>query len=189
MRQFESINSLTGTWQKDADMQYLNDFLNGGTVKGTFSAAQPDATRVETVEKPAADIVQPPALGRRVQDFSEFMWAVQEWDGRIVSIQTEYFSAILSPVSGDEIDTETLEYPLNLLTPSERLMLHIGTAFRLSCGFTRRRSGTLSQHMALLFRPTNITSRRDARAAAAKLKTLLDDAVEAPVFTRHVSSS
>lgn len=108
---------------------------------------------------------------------SEYMWAVQEWDGHVTDIESDQFIALLAPISDDGEESERLEYPLNALSSNDRSNLRVGSIFRLSCGYTRKRSGTIMQQMVLYFRSRKNSAESESESAAIDIADMFRRAV------------
>ena len=150
----------------------------------SFENSQPNAPTLADTRyvESRAEIIEFPKYKRLDGSPSEYMWALKEWDGYVIDIESDHLVALLSALGSDGADTERLEYPLDALSTDDRSAIKIGSEFRLSCGYTRKRTGSIKQQIALYFRPQNINAVRDAEIAAEAIGSMFKRAIEAPTF-------
>lgn len=147
----------------------------------SFGEGQSKSDQSSVSQRSRTKLIEFPRFTNIMESNTEFMWALMEWDGHVTEIDDQEFSAILTPVSGEERDTEVLSYPVRLLPREDREKLTIGSFFRLSCGF-RRRAATerLNQEMVIYFRPALLVDVNESAEVANKIQKMFAQAVEAP---------
>lgn len=126
----------------------------------------------------SADIISFPEYKLIDSSPSEHMYALKEWDGYVLELTEDQFISLLAPLGDNNQETEQLTYPLDALAPQDRQNIRVGSIFRVSCGYTRKRTGTITQSMLLYFRPKSVSAERDASIAALQIRKLFDQAVE-----------
>ncbi len=147
----------------------------------SFGEGQSKSDQSSVSQRSRTKLIEFPRFTNIMESNTEFMWALMEWDGHVTEIDDQEFSAILTPVTGEERDTEVLSYPVRLLPREDREKLTIGSFFRLSCGF-RRRAATerLNQEMVIYFRPALLVDVNESAEVANKIQKMFAQAVEAP---------
>lgn len=143
------------------------------------AATLPDG---EAPTKAEAEVLSFPTYKALEYAPSEMMWALQEWDGFVASIEEDHFVGILSPVGGGFDETERLEYPLAVMRERDRRNLVPGSIFRFTAGYSKKRTGTIRQQTALYFRPRSAVESRANQELARGLKDLFKCARKLPSF-------
>jgi len=78
---------------------------------------------------------------------------LQEWEGYVVSISTETFTARLTDVTRNcTIEEEEADFPLTDLEDADRLRISPGSIFRWVIGYRRSPGGTKDRSSRIVFR-------------------------------------
>lgn len=80
----------------------------------------------------------------KMTPFKEYFKAIQKWEGKVVSLSTDTFRAILSPLVGERIEQEAEIYVQDV-TPDERSLIEPGAIFYWSIGYLERPSGRVRE--------------------------------------------
>lgn len=120
-----------------------------------------------------------PEFSPRITPQENFFAALQEWEGYVVEIGNDSFTARLRDVTaGGMHEEEEAEFPLDDISESDRDLLKPGAIFRWAIGYLRTRGGTKRRISQIVFRRLpQWTARdlddslRDAKALVASLGT------------------
>jgi hypothetical protein len=120
-----------------------------------------------------------PEFSPSITSRENFFAALQEWEGYVVEIGNDSFTARLRDVTaGSMHEEEEAEFPLDDISESDRDLLKPGAIFRWAIGYLRTRGGTKRRISQIVFRRLpQWTARdlkeslRDARALIASLGT------------------
>jgi hypothetical protein len=108
-------------------------------------------------------------------DAQEFFQAMQKWEGHVIEVGRDTFSARVVPIVGEGPDQEAEIY-IQEVSPDDRVLIEPGAVFYWSIGYLDRPSGRLRASV-LRFRRLPVWSKRElesVRDKANKLRDLLD---------------
>jgi hypothetical protein len=119
---------------------------------------------------------EPDNIGAAVQ-FRQFAWnpshsfrAIRKWEGYVLEIHEDSFSARLVPLKGDDEELEAEIY-IEELSEQDRELLQPGAVFYWSIGYHDRPSGR-ERSSIIRFRRLPVWSRRELEAASAGIDEL-----------------
>jgi hypothetical protein len=116
---------------------------------------------------------RPPDVART----DEMIVAAREWDGTVVSIGQKRFYGEMSPVGRSPgSKTESLSYPLSMLSSSDRRKITEGSIFRVTVGRTRKRTGQITPHFSIYFRPISVVQSIRSTTFASDIEEILSKA-------------
>ncbi|OHV86218.1 hypothetical protein ORS3428_25115 [Mesorhizobium sp. ORS 3428] len=115
------------------------------------------------------------ATGRPTQ--RSFLQPLQEWEGYVVTISKETFTArLLDVTAGSEIEEEQVEFIKDDLSDTDLTLLHVGAVFRWVIGYHRDPGGSKRRVSQIVFRRLPAWTKMDllsARQRALELKSAL----------------
>ena len=98
-----------------------------------------------------------------------------EWEGLVVEVKTETFSARLQNVKGTEVDfVEIAEFDLSDVSQGDRDLLKPGGIFRWVVGLEAR-SGTRQKYSRIVFRRLPAWTQRSLKQADQSLKDMMSE--------------
>ena len=77
---------------------------------------------------------------------------MQEWEGYIVSIQKDYFTARITDLTNRAVKEEEADFEINDLTDDDKRRLRAGAIFRWSIGYNISAGGTKQRYSRIVFR-------------------------------------
>ena len=121
--------------------ELIQQMLSGSTGKQRAQSTLDDSS----VEDEASDLYQDkaipfqiPAFESRPRSLRHSFIAVQEWEGHVVEVGDETFTARLMDVTaGAETDREEADFLISDVDPSDHDLLLPGAVFRWSIGYLR----------------------------------------------------
>ena len=136
----------------------------------------------------SADAVQPNTLPsgvlafpapRRPPRLTTTFYPLQEWEGYVIAIDKDSFTARLVDITaGETRTTETATIPLTEISKTDADKMEIGSFFRWVIGYRRDASGTKHRVSVIVFRDLPVMTKarlRRARAWAEKIRTIFPD--------------
>jgi hypothetical protein len=94
-----------------------------------------------------------PFIAPRPQPARDSFAVLQEWEGCVVSISNETFTARLTDLTGNGMaEGEEADFPLDDLTDADRSRISEGSIFRWVVGYRRSPSGTKDRLSRIVFR-------------------------------------
>ena len=104
---------------------------------------------------------------------------LQEWEGYVIAIDKDSFTARLVDITaGETRATETATIPLNEISKTEADEMEIGSFFRWVIGYQRDATGTKHRVSVIVFRDLPVMTKaklRRATAWAEKIRTIFPD--------------
>ena len=136
----------------------------------------------------SASVVQPNAPSSRVPAFpiprrpprsAATFYPMQEWEGYVIAIDEDSFTARLVDITaGETRATETATIPLTEISKTDADRMEIGTYFRWVIGYRRDATGTKRRVSVIVFRDLPVMTKarlRRATAWAEKIRTIFPD--------------
>ncbi|MDE2492675.1 MAG: hypothetical protein KGL97_02110 [Alphaproteobacteria bacterium] len=148
-------------------------------------AAKPEtpdsASAIEllTKDRPLENLEEDPFRSQRLnfvvpRDVSFF--ALQEWEGAVLDIAKETFTARLLDVTAKrKIEDEVAEFAISDLSDDDRQLLAPGAIFRWTIGYQRAKGGTKRRVSEITFRRLPQWTTRDIDSAKAQARELSKD--------------
>jgi hypothetical protein len=98
---------------------------------------------------------------------------LQEWEGYVISVDPEQFTARLVDVTaGQRVDEEVAEFPLSDLSDDNRVLLKEGAIFRWVIGYLRSPGGNKRRVSEVTFRRLPAWTKKDLESARSKATKL-----------------
>lgn len=100
-------------------------------------------------------------------------YALQEWEGHIIEVSDETFTARLADITaGERHDGEEVQLPIGDLTDDDREILAPGRVFRWSIGYQRSRAGSKKRVSQIVFRRLPQWTEKDLADAKEEARQL-----------------
>lgn len=117
-------------------------------------------TKLEYQPIDLSQLFPPPRRQRR--EFQSTFSALQEWEGYVLSVSAETFSARLIDLTEcKEYEEEEIDFPLADLSDSDLKELRLGAIFRWAIGYRRTRGGTKERISKVVFRRLPAWTKRE----------------------------
>lgn len=181
----DNLSAVAEDIRPDATVRFYSD---PGTVERKFSTDEivyapnyGDADRTEVRRGNGAsdglhiDLGQFLPLVPPSPDGREYFRAMQKWEGYVIQVGKDTFTARLVSIVGEGPDQESEIY-VEEVAPDDRLLIEPGAVFYWSIGYLDRPSGRLRASI-LRFRRLPVWTKRELEDAAAKadeMRGLLD---------------
>jgi hypothetical protein len=89
----------------------------------------------------------------KMQPFRSTFTPLQEWDGYVIEIGGETFTARLIDITAlSENEHEEADFPISELSDRDRQLLCVGAIFRWAIGYRKSNSGTKQRVSSIVFR-------------------------------------
>ena len=99
---------------------------------------------------------------RQIQRAQKSFAVLQEWEGYVVAVTKENFTArLLDITTGRRTEDEEAEFPLEELSDADRQHVRVGSVFRWTVGHRRLPSGTKERVSLIVFRRLPAWTRRE----------------------------
>ncbi|MBI4536001.1 MAG: hypothetical protein HY708_06960 [Ignavibacteriae bacterium] len=165
-------NVLTSSDRVDIDRRFQEEALvtginssPGDLTRGVKKNGTTGGSRVEIGRL----VVSPPAPSA----FTEFFRAIQKWEGKVIRLADDTFTATLSPIVGDPTELEAEMY-VEDVTPDERHFIEPGAVFYWSIGYLERPSGRIRESV-LRFRRLPVWTKDDISKNSGDLSALFEE--------------
>lgn len=100
---------------------------------------------------------------------------LQEWEGRVVEIKAETFTATLTDITARrDFEDEIAEFPVGDVSDDDILLFKPGAIFRWLIGYERHPSGTKRRASSVVFRRLPSWSATDLSRANQEAKMLVE---------------
>jgi hypothetical protein len=106
-------------------------------------------------------------------DGLEYFRAIQKWEGHVIQVGKDSFSARLIPIAGEGPDQEAEIY-MEEVAPDDRSLVEPGAVFYWSIGYLDKPSGTRLRASVLRFRRLPVWTQRELENATIKADELRD---------------
>lgn len=158
----------------------INRNLNTRTVRSNTASSeeQKDQTHTNDNTRLRAERVENSvrtSLPIRAVAPSLSLQPLQEWEGYVIEIGPQKFSARLTDrTAQNETEDEVAEFPITDLSDDDLKLLTPGAVFRWVIGYQRARGGTKRRVSQVTFRRMPAWSRKELKAARAEANELMN---------------
>ncbi len=98
---------------------------------------------------------------------------LQEWEGYVVELDEEFFTARLVDLTAErEHEEEEADFPIVELSDADQSMLRLGAIFRWAIGYRRTRGGTKERVSRIVFRRLPAWTERELNENRQKAQEL-----------------
>ncbi len=102
-----------------------------------------------------------------------FLQPLQEWEGYVIDIQKELFSARLIDLTAEaETEEEEVEFQIEELSDANRKLLKMGAIFRWVIGYQRDKSGSKRRVSQIVFRRIPAWTKKDLIRAGLRAQEM-----------------
>lgn len=89
----------------------------------------------------------------KIESFKSTFTPLQEWEGYVVEIGNDFFTARLIDITAEsENEEEEADFPISDLSDSDKKLLKVGAIFRWAIGYRKSFSGNKQRISSIIFR-------------------------------------